>query len=291
MDKANNDLKPITGMPDHQIQEGHTSSENHLAAALPTIERGQALRENQPGTAPQETEEGGGQAHAENHMPAAPSLLNLYVQTFEQAQQLRLETMNRMRCWLRDSIPKEQWPCKDPERSFNDKAIRTTELLPNDLRHFLEHIEQLEKDAKKIMAREVKKHPLWPWLQSIRGIDTTLAARLLHRIGSMSFPSPAHLWSYAGLDGPGWRQNPHNWGLTAVCYNIAESFQKQPTLSGGYRDVYDKRKEYETTKGPCDKCLGQGFEERCRPGHINNKARRYAVKQFLKDFWVKSQQH
>ena len=233
---------------------------------------------------PDFTEEGGGQNLCGNHLSTAPSLLNIYVQTFEQAQKLRLETNNRMRCWLRDTTPKEEWS----DNKFNDTAIADAEELPNDLRHFIQSIEQMEKDAKKMMRREMKKHKLWPWLESIRGIDTTLAARLMHRLGDIKnkFPSPAHLWSYAGLDGPGWRQRPHSWGLTSICYNIADSFQKQPALSGGYRDIYDARKEYEATKPPCEKCKEQGFEEKCRPGHINNKARRYTVKEFLKDLWV-----
>ena len=29
--------------------------------------------------------------------------------------------------------------------------------------------------------------------------------------------------------------------------------------------------------------------ETCRPAHINNKARRYAVKMFLKDLWIENQ--
>jgi hypothetical protein len=188
---------------------------------------------------------------------------------------------------LRDSTPKEKWPCKDADKSFNDAVVLASKDLPIDFHdHLYNHVIPLEKSAKKMMEREVKKHPLWPHLESIRGMGPTLAARLLHRIGSRHFESPAHLWSYAGLDGPGWRKNSHNWALTSICYNIAECFQRQPQLSGGYRDIYDARKEYELTKPPCEKCKEQGFEESCRPAHINNKARRYAVKEFLKDLWV-----
>ena len=269
-----------------RILEGHKCDDAQKEIALPKM-RGHIRGEPHSVPAPQEIDGGGGQRLDEAHIDVAPSLLNIYVQTYEQAQKLRLETMNRMRCWLRDTVPKEEWPCKNPDRSFNDKMVRETDLLPNDLREFLKYIEQLEKDAKKYMRREMKKHPLWPWLEGVRGIDTTLAARLLHRVGDLRrFPNVAKLWSYAGLDGPGWRGRPHNWGLTSVCYNIAESFQKQPRLSGVYRDIYDARKEFENTKPPCEKCIEQGFEENCRPAHINNRARRYAVKEFLKDLWV-----
>lgn len=239
----------------------------------------------------------GSQCSSKTHIVGAPSLLNIYVQTYEQAQKLRLETMNRMRCWLRDTIPKEEWS----DKNFNDKNIMESEILPNDLRDFVKHIEQLEKDAAKYLRREMKNNELWPWLSSIRGIGEILAGRLLHRLGDLKrFPSPAHLWSYCGLDGTGWRNRPHNWALTSICYNIAESFQKQPMLSGGYRDIYDNRKEYEQTKGWCGNCLTKAekaqekktgekvIREICIPAHINNKARRYAVKEFLKDLWAES---
>ncbi len=253
---------------------------------------GHETHENQGPIAPQiNIDEEGGHLQRDNQMTAAPSLLNIYVQTFEQAQHLRLETMNRMRCWARDSIPKDQWPNENPEKSFNDIAILNSTILPLDLRDFVQHIVGLEKDAAKMMKREMKQHPLWPFLESIRGMGPVLAARLLHRIDGKEFKQVSNLWSYCGLDGPGWRKNPHNWDLTSICFNIAESFQKQSKGSGGYRDIYDARKEYEDTKPPCEKCKEQGFEEKCRPAHINNKARRYAVKMFLKDLWVEMQGH
>lgn len=252
--------------------------------------QGQTLIENQNSNVLQK-DEGGGHAFCENQCLPAPSLLNVYVRLFENSQQERLSVMNQMRCYLRDSVPKEQWPCKDLEKSFNDKIVMESEALPIDLRDYLKnYIVPKEKDTKKMMVREMKKHKLAPFFEGVRGMGaSTLAARLMHRLDGKHFPTVLHLWSYCGLDGPEWRKRPHNWALTSICFNIAESFQKQPTLSGGYRDIYDKRKEYETTKPPCAKCEEQGFEEHCRPGHINNKARRYAVKMFLKDLWVEMQ--
>ncbi len=257
--------------PYFEGEQGHVYPENQINSALHLVE-------------------GGGQMSGDKHTLPAPSLLNLYVTLFEDAQKERLTILNQMRCHLRDSIPKEQWHCKDADKSFNDKIVMESDLLPVDLRQLLkEHILPKEKDTRKMMEREVKKHPLWLYLSQIRGMGPTLAGRLLHRIGNREFPSPAHLWSYAGLDGPGWRKNSHNWALTSICFNIAESFQKQPQFSGGYRDIYDKRKEYELTKTSCEKCKEKGFEESCRPAHINNKARRYTVKIFLKDLWVEMQ--
>src|SRR5690554_6263478 len=102
------------------------------------------------------------------------SLLNLYVMTYEQAQKLRMETMNRMRNWLRDTIPEEEWPGKD----FSDKQIINNENLPLDIRELVsERLSQMEKDVQKYLKREVKKHPLWDWLKDIRGMGPVLGAR------------------------------------------------------------------------------------------------------------------
>ncbi len=250
--------------------QGHSQGESQVKPALHIVE-------------------GGGHSWRENQSPDAPSLLNIYVQAREPIQELRKATMNMARCWIRDSIPKEEWPCNNIEKSFNDIAVLNSELIPGSLKGIIEQLQSLEKYCDLVLKREIKDHPLWPFLESIRGMGPVLAARLLHRIDSKEFKQVSNLWSYCGLDGPGWRKNPHNWDLTSICYNIADSFQKQPAGSGGYRDIYDQRKEFEATKPPCEKCKEQGFEDSCRPGHINNKARRYAVKMFLKDLWVEMQ--
>ena len=208
------------------------------------------------------------------------SLLNVYVMTYEQAQQLRMETMNRMRNWLRDTVPKEEWDEKD----FSDKKILAGGIIPNNLMDLLEdRIIPMEKNFNKLIKREIKNYPLWDWLKDVRGISHILGARLLHRIDGKEFAQVSNLWSYAGLDGPGWRGRPHNWDLTSICYLIGDSFVK---AGGEYRKVYDDRKEYERTKPPCEKCLEKDNEDRCSDGHIHNRAKRYAVKEFLKDLWV-----
>ena len=290
-------------------EEGYTEVDTHKFNAPSAKNRGSQKRIDALFTCAPSTNIDGEGGHKNNDSQAtlAPSLLNIYVQTYEQSQKMRMETMNRIRCWLRDTKPKEEWPCQDPDKVFNDAYIKSLPVgeIPNDLRLTIAHIEELEKESAKWIKRELKNHPLWPWLSGIKGIGPVLAGRLLHRIGDIRrFPNVANLWSYCGLDGLGWRKRPHNWALTSICFNIAESFQKQKMFSGGYRDIYDARKEYETTKPPCtaeqypplkkDKkgnpiyrdCLSRGFTECCRPAHINNKARRYAVKEFLKDLWI-----
>ncbi len=216
------------------------------------------------------------------------TLLKGYADTYEAAVKLRMETNNRMRCWLRDTMPQEEWGTTDfTDEKLNDKTVYAN--LPNDLRSFVDMIAEFEKASQKYLHKEVQKHYMWEWLNGIRGIGPNLAAKLLAKIGDLDkFPTVSHLWSYCGFDGSDWRKNKHNWALTSIGWLIAESFQKQKAENSEYRAIYDKRKEYESAKPPCSKCLEQGFLEHCRPAHINNKARRYTVKQFLKDMWVEN---
>lgn len=211
------------------------------------------------------------------------SLLKGYADTYESAVRLRIDTNNRMRCWLRDTLPPEEWGDIDlSDKKLHDKTVY--ELLPNDQRMFVQMILDFEKSAQMYLHKEVKKHYLWGWLDEVKGIGANLAAKLLSRLGDIDrFPTVSHLWSYCGLDGEGWRQRKHNWALTPICHLIAKQFVKQGDV---YRKIYVQRKEYEATKPPCEKCIEQGFLDSCRPGHIDNKARRYTVKQFLKDLWL-----
>ena len=70
-------------------------------------------------------EEGGHQDRG-SHDSSALSLLNIYVNTYEQAQKLRMETMNRMRCWLRDMCPKKD----GRSGNLTDDVLLTTSICP-----------------------------------------------------------------------------------------------------------------------------------------------------------------
>ena len=218
------------------------------------------------------------------------TLLKGYADTYESAVKLRTETNNRMRCWLRDTMPQEEWGTTDfTDDSLNDKTVYAS--LPNDLRSFVDMITEFEKASQKYLHKEVKKHYMWEWLNGIRGIGPNLAAKLLAKIGDLDkFPTVSHLWSYCGFDGADWRKNKHNWVLTSIGWLIAGQFVKQGDV---YRKIYDQRKVYEKTKPWCGKCRSKNEDtalprEYCTDGHIDNKARRYTVKQFLKDMWVEN---
>lgn len=245
----------------------------------------QAERVVPPG--PRGSGRGSGQGDLAVHSDGAAAPLALYADLFHMAESMRIAAMNRLRNWLRDTFPEEQWPNLD----LSDDALLDPERwprIPNDIRPIiLDLLLPMERSMERLMVRAVRQHPLWPWLSSIPGIGPSLAARLLYRMGDLRrFPSPAHLWSYAGLGGPGWKQRPHSWPLTSVCYLIAEQFVRH--RESPYRLVYEQRKAYEASRPWCGQCHLKGESgprDHCIPLHTDRKARRYTVKRFLKDLW------
>lgn len=241
-------------------------------------------------------DDGAGHATADSHQGSArpATLLNVYASAYESSQKLRMAQMNRIRCWLRDTLPREQWGDIDfTDEALNDRTLYA--VLPNDQREFVDGLTAFEKAAGRFLGREIRKHPLWPWFAEQRGIGEVLAGRMMHHLGDVArFPSPAHLWSYCGLDGPDWKRRTeegkktYSPKLNVLAYQIGDSFQHQPEGSGGYRDIYDRRKAYEATKPWCGACHPKGNtapRDVCTPGHINSKAKRYAAKRFLADLW------
>ena len=236
--------------------------------------------------------------------------LGVVVDNYESVMDARMAAMNRLRNWLRDQTPMELWPKNasgGQKQSFGDKDVMDSPILPNDWREWVVQLTEIEKDIKKQLEIEIQEHHLWPWLKSIKGVDVVTAARLIHHShsGDMTmFPWWSNYWSYAGMDGPGWRQRPHNWTLTSVCFIVGEQFVKmqggkkrEKGTEGIYGILYRERKEYEQDKDWCGKCMttiekkrasnGEDIvREKCIPGHIHNKAKRYAVKAFLKDLWL-----
>ena len=56
-----------------------------------------------------------------------------------------------------------------------------------------------ERDLLRLMSERIARHPAWPWLERVRGIGPSLAARLLARLEIDRAPTPSSFWSYCGL--------------------------------------------------------------------------------------------
>ena len=56
-----------------------------------------------------------------------------------------------------------------------------------------------ERELLRLMSERIAGHPAWPWLERIRGVGPSLAARLLARLEIERAPTPSSFWSYCGL--------------------------------------------------------------------------------------------
>ena len=56
-----------------------------------------------------------------------------------------------------------------------------------------------EQRTQRLMRDCVQAHPAWPWLAGVRGINHTLAGRLLARLDVARAPHPSSFWAYCGL--------------------------------------------------------------------------------------------
>jgi len=56
-----------------------------------------------------------------------------------------------------------------------------------------------ERELLRALSERIGRHPTWPWLERVRGIGPSLAARLLARLEIERAPTPSSFWSYCGL--------------------------------------------------------------------------------------------
>jgi len=160
------------------------------------------------------------------------------------------------------------------------RSYNRLELIPPKVTiEMLTQSKQLEKICKKEIIKyfKIKENqiPIYKWLISIKDISNILAAQLLANIDIKKTPGITNLWSYAGLK-PGDNKkkgNKCNWNHTLknICYLISDGFVKQRTPK--YRNAYDKEKEKQ-------------LKNELPKGHADNRARRKAVKIFLKDLYL-----
>lgn len=161
----------------------------------------------------------------------------------------------------------------------------------------------LELDAKKALDTYSASHPVGKWARSICGIGPVIAAGLVSNFDITKAPTVGHFWSFAGLNPDAvWKKKtkrPWNASLKTLCWKIGESFVKcQNRDSDIYGKVYIDRKQLEIKKNEALEYSEQAklglnrvyketqaakfyAEGKLPPGHINMRAKRYAVKLFI----------
>ncbi len=158
-------------------------------------------------------------------------------------------------------------------------------------------LEEERHKIEKLMASEAKKLPVWSWGEEIRGFGVGSLAAIVGECGNISnYSTVSKLWKRLGLAViRGERQSKksdvelaieHGYSPSrrAVMWNVGQAIFKSQSQrtdketgeilreAGVYRQVYDKRKEYE---------LGRVETK----GHAHNRATRYMEKRFVKDLW------
>ena len=161
-----------------------------------------------------------------------------------------------------------------------------------------------ERAATKALEKQMKRHPLYPWVEAQKGVGKKQAARLIAVIGDPYWNdlhdrprTVSELWAWCGYSVVGGRAQQHtrgqqsNWSSEAKMrtFNIAASCVKS---KGHYRDVYDVgRIKYAdaTHHVECKRCGPKGHPaEPGSPlslGHQHARALRLVSKEILKDLW------
>lgn len=161
-----------------------------------------------------------------------------------------------------------------------------------------------ERTATKALEKQMKRHPLYPWVEAQKGVGKKQAARLIAIIGDPYWNdlhdrprTVSELWAWCGYSVVGGRAQQHtrgqqsNWSSEAKMrtFNIAASCVKS---KGHYRDVYDVgRIKYAdaTHHVECKRCGPKGHPaEPGSPlslGHQHARALRLVSKEILKDLW------
>ncbi len=146
-------------------------------------------------------------------------------------------------------------------------------------RFFTEQFEGFEARLNEIIIKEVREHPIFEYLDLIRGVGPMLSARLIAMIDITRAPHVSSLWRYAGLGVTDGKADRHQKGkrshfnsrLKKTMYLIGRSMLMS---NSPYRTIYDRAKERYMAR------------EGITKGHANNMARRVMVKVFLQHLWL-----
>ncbi len=193
------------------------------------------------------------------------------------------------------------------KRALNQRA--TLEGVPNSIFEWTVQQEvSFEKRMQTALDAYTAVKPIGIWLRAIKGIGPVIAAGLISHIDINKAPTVGHIWQFAGIAGSGqtvWKpktKRPFNVKLKTLCWKAGQSFMK---LSNDpecyYGKVYRERKAYEIARNDAGELAEQAAAGAARvaksteaykhysdgklpPGHIDARARRYAVKLFLAHF-------
>jgi hypothetical protein len=215
-------------------------------------------------------------------MSLSDPTLNTLAAQFSDIEQMRIATASRLRILTLDEA--------DEDGVMRGWALPDNHPSVIALRYQFEAFEIQEKTMEKALAKQLKTHPLHPWIKSQIGLGDKQLARLLGVIRdpywNELYQRPrtvSELWAYSGLhviDGQGAKRRKgqqSNWSAEAKSriYLIAVSCIKQ--CKSPYRAVYDDRRAHTANTHPD-----------WTDGHSHNDAIRIMGKEILKQLWIQS---
>lgn len=176
----------------------------------------------------------------------------------------------------------------------------------------IDDLKQREKDALKRVERMCKEHPMWPWLDKVKGVGPSISGALLSQFDIHKADTVSKFWAFAGLavvDGKAQKRTKgetmkfNGWLRMILIGRLGPSFlkAKNETYSKLYYDTRHRLesagkcglaveehaknvKKVAATWYPSGSTKGPQDGDFCTAGHMHNKAVRKMVKQFLADF-------
>lgn len=288
---ASNPPPPVLAEPP-ELPAAHTATEAHPlgGGGAQAGQRAVASLDSSPNPAP---------------LRLADPLLALSADVLDDLESVRIANENRLRQLTRDVADSD-----GIDRGFglplDHPDVARLAALVGDLAK-AEHAAALQ------LQRQMRKHPLGPWVKAARGVGEKQGARLLAAVGDPYINTlhdrprtVSELWAYcgyhvlpagdarrslAGVAATRARGQRANWSATSKmrAHLVAVSCMK---TTGPYRDIY------EVGRAKYDGALHQAECRRCGPtgkpaqlgsplsaGHQHMRALRLVAKELLKDLW------
>lgn len=216
--------------------------------------------------------------------------LQYLIRQFEDVQMARIRTSNRMNLKKNGELTANG----EPFLISNHKFIRNNDL---------DTASKWEKDLLKEIQTALEEFPIWTeFLKKVKGIGPTLAGWIISEYDIYRADTVSKLWAYTGL-APG-EVYGEKWNDKKKCYEKTDILIRRDKLTPGFRAPFNKKLRSKMAGVLATEFLKQNsvyrifydnyknrleneseWEEE-KPGHRNNAARRYMIKQFLIDLYV-----
>lgn len=169
----------------------------------------------------------------------------------------------------------------------------------------IDGLRTLEHQMELALRRQLRTHPLHPWIKAQNGLGDKTVARLLAAIGDPYWNTlhdrprtVGELFAFCGVAGPGYKRRrgaQQNWNGAARMrlWNIVQPIIKN--RASPYRSIYDETRERYAAAVhtvPCAQCGPPGKPAQpgsdLRDGHKHARAVRIVMREILRGLWTES---